>query len=86
MEGHGSLGKVTEPCGAWWRIKEACKRSYDMSGRKSWQKVRLWKAALWVLSEYPPSLFWCHMYHVLDNKMLWDWKKYRISIYGKLLD
>jgi hypothetical protein len=39
-----------EPCGAWWRIKEACRRSYDMS-------VRLWKAALWVLSKYPPSLY-----------------------------
>jgi len=33
MEGHGSLGKVTEPCGAWWRIKEARRKSYDMSGR-----------------------------------------------------
>jgi len=33
IEGHGSLGKVTESCGAWWRIKEARKRSYDMSGK-----------------------------------------------------
>jgi len=49
------LGKVTEPCGAWWRIKEARRRSYDMSGRNL--KVRLCKAALWVLSEYPPSLY-----------------------------
>jgi len=30
VEGHGSLGKVMEPCGAWWRIKEARRRSYDM--------------------------------------------------------
>jgi hypothetical protein len=27
------LGKVTEPCGAWWRIKEARRKSYDMSSR-----------------------------------------------------
>jgi len=34
VEGHGSLGKVTEPCGAWWRIKEARRRSFiDMSDR-----------------------------------------------------
>jgi hypothetical protein len=31
--------------------------------------VRLWKAALWVLSEYPPSLY------ILVYKMLWDRKK-----------
>jgi hypothetical protein len=37
--------------------------------------MRLWKAALWVLSEYPPLLFWCHMYDVLVYKMLWDRKK-----------
>jgi hypothetical protein len=52
VEGHGSLRKVTEPCGAWCRIKEAHKRSYDMSDKKSWQKVKLWKVALWILSEY----------------------------------
>jgi hypothetical protein len=23
VEGHESLGKVMEPCGTWWRIKEA---------------------------------------------------------------
>jgi len=38
IEGHGSLGKVTEPCGAWWRIKEAHKKSYDMSGRNLGRK------------------------------------------------
>jgi hypothetical protein len=38
VEGHGSLGKVTEPCGAWWRIKEACRKSYDMSGRNLGRK------------------------------------------------
>jgi hypothetical protein len=38
MEGHGSLGKVMEPCGAWWRIKEPCRRSYDMSGRNLGRK------------------------------------------------
>jgi len=38
VEGHGSLGKVTEPCGAWWRIKEAHKKSYDMSGRNLGRK------------------------------------------------
>jgi hypothetical protein len=27
------LGKVTKPCGAWWRIKKARRRSYDMSGK-----------------------------------------------------
>jgi hypothetical protein len=32
------LGKVTKPCGAWWRIKEAFKRSYDMSGRNLGRK------------------------------------------------
>jgi hypothetical protein len=37
--------------------------------------MRLWKAALWVLSEYPPLFFWCHMYDVLVYKMLWDRKK-----------
>jgi hypothetical protein len=37
-EGHRSLGKVTEPCGAWWRIKEAWRRSYDMSGRNLGRK------------------------------------------------
>jgi hypothetical protein len=26
------IGKVTEPCGAWWRIKKTRKKSYDMSG------------------------------------------------------
>jgi hypothetical protein len=38
VEGHGSLRKVTEPCGAWWRIKEARRRSYDMSGRNLGRK------------------------------------------------
>jgi hypothetical protein len=38
MEGHGSLGKVTEPCGVWWRIKEARRKSYDMSGRNLGRK------------------------------------------------
>jgi len=41
MEGHGgqgSLGKVTEPCEAWWRIKEARRKSYDMSGRNLGRK------------------------------------------------
>ncbi len=45
--------------------------------------MRLWKAAFWVLLEYPPSkvfpmissFFWCHMYDVLVYKMLWDQKK-----------
>jgi hypothetical protein len=27
-----------EPCGAWWRIKEARRRSYDMSGRNLGRK------------------------------------------------
>jgi len=39
---------------------------------KSWQKVRLWKVAFWVLSEYPPSFY---KRAVLVYKMLWDWKK-----------
>jgi len=38
IKGHGSLRKVTEPCGAWWRIKEAHRRSYDMSGRNLGRK------------------------------------------------
>jgi len=38
MEGHGSLGKVMEPYGAWWRIKEARRRSYDMNGRNLGRK------------------------------------------------
>jgi hypothetical protein len=38
MESHGSLGKVTEPCGAWWRIKESLRKSYDMSGRNLGRK------------------------------------------------
>jgi hypothetical protein len=38
VEGHGSLGKVTESCGAWWRIKEARRKSYDMSGRNLGRK------------------------------------------------
>jgi hypothetical protein len=37
--------------------------------------MRLWKVALWVLSEYLPSFFWCHMYDVLVYKMLRDRKK-----------
>jgi hypothetical protein len=38
VKGHGSLGKVMKPCGAWWRIKEAHRRSYDMSGRNLGRK------------------------------------------------
>jgi len=38
VKGHGSLGKVTAPCGAWWRIKEARRKSYDMSGRNLGRK------------------------------------------------
>jgi hypothetical protein len=68
MEGHGSLGKVTEPCGAWWRIKEARRRSYVASS----------SASSSVLSKVFPlisSLFLCHMYDVLVYKMIWDQKK-----------
>jgi len=38
VKGHRSLGKVTEPCGAWWRMKETRRRSYDMSGRNLGRK------------------------------------------------
>jgi hypothetical protein len=68
VEGHGSLGKVTKPCGAWWRIKEALRKSY----------VPSFNAFNFVLSKVfllISSLFWCHMYDVLVYKMLWDRKK-----------
>jgi hypothetical protein len=38
MECHELLGKVMESCGAWWRIKEARRKSYDMSGRNLGRK------------------------------------------------
>jgi hypothetical protein len=62
------MGNVTEPCGAWWRIKEARRKSYVVS----------FSAFNSVLSKVFPlisSFFWCHMYDVLVYKMLWDQKK-----------
>jgi hypothetical protein len=60
-----------EPYGAWWRIKETRRKSYDILIVSS-------SASSSVLSKVFPlisSLFWCHMYDVLVYKMLWDRKK-----------
>ncbi len=61
-----------EPCGAWWRIKETHRRSYDMI------LIASSSASSSVLLKVFPlisSFFWCHMYDVLVYKMLWDRKK-----------
>jgi hypothetical protein len=60
-----------EPCGAWWRIKEARRRSNDMSGRILAESEVVESYTLGTLRIPSFALF----YDVLVYKMLWDRKK-----------
>ncbi len=80
MEGRGSLGKVTEPCGAWWRIKETRRRSYDTSGRnigRKWGcgKLHFGYSQNTLLRSIKGVVGSQLVILVLVYKMLWDQKK-----------